>query len=109
MPGLAAVRTRLEGKGPRAARDWLDAVERDHEYQALRRGARDPLALRFLVRTALIGPGRTPFVLDRKGPAEDRPDAREVILLSLRVASRHVDEFGRTVGGSAAVPLPRPA
>lgn len=109
MPSLAAVRKRLAAKGPRAARDWLDIVERDHEYQLLRRGARDPLAHRFLVRTALIGPGRTPLELDPEGPAEDRPDAREVILLSLRVATRHVDEFGRTIGGSAAAPPDRPA
>lgn len=109
MPPLAEVRRRLPGNGPPAARDWLDSVESDNEYRLLRRGARDPLAHRFLVRTALIGSGRTPFELDRQVPAENRPDAREVILLSLRVAARHVDEFGRKLGGSSAAPPPRPA
>jgi hypothetical protein len=109
MPNLAEVRGRLTGQNPPAASAWLDRVERDPDYQSLRRGARDPLTHRFLVRTALIGPGRTLFGLDRAAPAEDRPNAREVILLALDVADRHVREFGRTLGGTRSPPPPRPA
>jgi hypothetical protein len=112
MPGLADVRKLLSGRsghGPTAALGWLNSVQSDDDYRLLRRGARDRLTHHFLVRSALIGPGRTPFELDRAVPAEDRPDAREVILLSLKVAAHHVDEFGRTVGRSSAAPPPRPA
>lgn len=107
MPNLGAVRGRLTGQGPPAASAWLDRVEADPDYQSLRRSARDPLTHRFLVRTALIGPGRTPFELDRAGPADDRPNAREVILLALDVADRHVREFGSTLGGTRSPPPPR--
>ena len=104
MPSFSTVRGRLRGQSPSAASAWLDRVEHDREYQLLRRGARNPLAHRFLVRTALIGPGRTPFELDRAAPPEERPDAGELIHLALDVAERHVGEFGRTLGGSGAPP-----
>ena len=109
MPGLEDVRDRLTGRAPEAATAWLDNVEKDRDYQLLRRGARDPLTHRFLVRSALIGPGRTLFELDRDAPVEDRPDAREVILLALNVADRHVREFGRMLGKRRGPPSPRPA
>jgi hypothetical protein len=108
MPSLTAVRRRLTGQTAVTASSWLDAVEIDHDYQLLRRGARDPLAHRFLVRTALIGPGRTRFELDPKAPPESRPDAREVVLLALDVADRHVRGYGRTIGASSSPPPPRP-
>jgi hypothetical protein len=94
---------------PPGAKAWLDRVENDRDYQSLRRNARDPLTHRFMVRSALIGPGRTPFEIDPAAPPEHRPDARELILLSLDVADRHVAEFGRAVGGSTSPPPPRPA
>ena len=108
MPSLEEVQTRLKGQGQPAAAAWLDRVANDPKYKLLRRSARDPLTHRFLVRTALIGPGRTPFELDPAIPAEDRPDAREVILLALDVAERHVVEFDRTLGGGRSPPPPRP-
>jgi hypothetical protein len=109
MPSFTTVRERLTDPSPSAASAWLDGVENDREYHLLRRGARDPLVHRFLVRTALIGPGRTPFEFDRAAPPQHRPDARELILLALDVADRHVREFGRTLGISRSAPPPRPA
>ena len=109
MPTFSTVRKRLTGQSPSAASAWLDQVENDREYQVLRRGARDALAHRFLVRTALIGPGRTPFETERGAPPEERPDARELIVLALNVADRHVREFGRTLGSSRSPPPRRPA
>ncbi|MGH2974757.1 MAG: hypothetical protein ACRDLL_07815 [Solirubrobacterales bacterium] len=108
MPSLASVRAKLTGQGSQSASAWLDRVEKDQDYKLLRRGARDPLTHRFVVRTALIGPGRTQFELDRAAPADDRPNAREVILLAFDVADRHVREFGETLGGPHAPP-PRPS
>jgi hypothetical protein len=109
LPTFEGVIKKLAGQRiPPAAASWLGHVENDASYQTLRRNARDALAHRFLVRTALIGPGRTPFEVDRGTPPEDRPDARELILLSLDVADCHVGDFGRTVGGSSAPPPPRP-
>jgi hypothetical protein len=108
MPSFEEVQTRLKGQGQPAATAWLDRAADDPDYQLLRRGARDPLTHRFVVRSALIGPGRTPFELDPAIPAEDRPDAREVILLALDVAERHVGEFGRTLRGSRFPSPPRP-
>ena len=93
------VTKKLAGQAiPQAATAWLGRVESHADYQTLRRNARDQLTHRFLVRSALIGSGRTPFELDRAAPPENRPDARELILLALNVADRHVDEFGRTLG-----------
>lgn len=107
MPGLREVQKRLTGDEPPAAIAWLNSLEKDRDYQLLR-DARDPLVHRFLVRSALIGPGRTLFELDPAAPAEDRPNAREVILLALEVADRHVREFG-TLGGTDSPSPPRPA
>lgn len=110
VPTLEIVKKKLAGQGiPPAAMAWLDSVAKDRDYVSLRRHARDPLTHRFLVRTALIGPGRTRFELDRSAPPEDRPSAREVILLALEVADRHVGEFGSTLGGTGSPPPPRPA
>lgn len=108
MPGLREVQKRLTGDEPPAAIAWLNSLEKDRDYQLLR-DARDPLVHRFLVRSALIGPGRTLFELDPAAPAEDRPNAREVILLALEVADRHVREFGSTLGGTDSPSPPRPA
>jgi hypothetical protein len=108
MPGLREVQKRLTGDEPPAAIAWLNSLEKDRDYQLLR-DARDPLVHRFLVRSALIGPGRTLFELDPAAHAEDRPNAREVILLALEVADRHVREFGSTLGGTDSPSPPRPA
>jgi hypothetical protein len=107
MPGLADVRQRLTGQGSPVALAWLDHVKNDPDYRSLRRGARDPLAHRFLVRTALIGPGRTLFELDCAALPEDRPNAREVILLALDVADRHIRAFGEMLGDNRPPPPPR--
>jgi hypothetical protein len=108
LPSLERLTKKLAGKTvPPAATDWLDRVADDSGYQTLR-AARNPLTHRFLVRTALMGPGRTPFEVDRNLAPEDRPDARDLILLSLDVATRHVREFGTSVGRRPGPPPPRP-
>lgn len=108
FPSLEDLRTELAGKAvPPAATGWLDQVAGDADYRMLK-DARNPLVHRFLVRSALIGSGRTPFEVDRDDPPEDRPDARELVLLSVAVADRHVREFGRSVGGRQSLPPPRP-
>ena len=108
LPTLEPLRRKLAGTPvPSAATDWLDGVANDADYRTVK-ATRNPLTHRFLVRTALIGPGRTPFEVDRNLPPQDRPDARDLILLSRDVAIRHVREFGATVGRNPGPPPPRP-
>lgn len=86
---------------------WLDALESDSDYQLLRGGARNPLTHGFLVRSAMIGPGRTPFELDPRLPPQGRPDPPTLIALAISVAERHVDEFNSLVGPRTGPPPPR--
>jgi hypothetical protein len=114
LPGIKEVRKYLKALSSHgmssevgSAIAWLDALESDSDYQLLRRGARNHLTHGFLVRSAMIGPGRTPFELDPRLPSQCRPDPPTVIALAITVAERHVDEFNSLVGPRTAPPPPR--
>jgi hypothetical protein len=108
MPSFEQVRKKQALLPPKAGA-WLDDVANDPAYKLLRRGARDPLTHRFLVRSALIGPGRTPFETDRTASPADRLTAPEVIRFALDFADRHIRTLGETLGGADAPPPPRHA
>jgi hypothetical protein len=114
LPGIKGVRKCLEAASSHgvssevgSAVAWLDALENDSDYQLLCVNARNPLTHGFLVRSALIGPGRTPFELDSRLPPQARPDPPAVIALAITVAEKHVGEFNRLVGPRAGPPPPR--
>jgi hypothetical protein len=115
LPGVRDVRRQLRALSnvcPSAelssAIEWLEGLHIDSNYQLLRRQARNPLTHGFLVRSAMIGGGRTPFALDLAQPAESRPDPPAIIAISISVTEKQITEFRRLVGRRAGPPPPRP-
>jgi hypothetical protein len=91
-----------------SAIEWVEKLQSDNGHQALRRYARNPLTHSFVVRSAMIGGGRTPFEVDPAEPAESRPDPPALIARSTKLAEKHIAEFRRLIGPREEPPPPRP-
>jgi hypothetical protein len=116
-PTLEQVHSNLRGDDPKVAarvEKWFADVIADPDYGTVR-SARNPLTHRLIVRSAIISirpprdhEDRSRFAVDPDGPASERPDARELIVMARDLAARHVASFGRLFGARSTPSPPRP-